>query len=416
MKVIMPQLGETVTEGTVAAWHKEQGDTVEADEVLLDVETDKAAIEINAPVAGVLVEISVGAGETVDVGTTLAVIREEGKAPSKEADPASDSGAEGAGSAAAAPQQAAIASAASASKKLDHGKANGEGPPLSPAVRRLLAESGIEPSAVTGTGKGGRITKNDVLKHLELRGGDGSGREPAAGDSSKKPFNRIRRITAERMVASKAVSPHVLQAVEVDFTAVDRARGRVGMTWKDKHGFSLTYLPFVARAVCDALKEFPHLNSSVQGDGLVVHRRVHLAIAVDLGEGGLVAPVIESADQLSVAELAGRIDELSGQARSGKLQTDQLSGGTYTISNSGTFGTMITAPIINQPQVAILSLDGIKKRPVAIETPGGDSIAIRRVGILAQSFDHRAVDGAYSAGFLSALRDRLEKCEWDVKP
>jgi 2-oxoglutarate dehydrogenase E2 component (dihydrolipoamide succinyltransferase) len=217
------------------------------------------------------------------------------------------------------------------------------------------------------------------------------------------------------MVRSRATSPHVLQAVEVDFFRVDQVRKTVRDAFKAKHGYSLTYLPFIAHAVCQALHEFPNLNSSVQADGLVLHEHVNLGIAVDLGPEGLVAPVIKHAEQLSVVHLAAAIADLSSRARSGRLKPDDFANGTYTLSNSGTFGTLITAPIINQPQVAILSTDGVRKKPVVIETSDGDAIAIRPVGVLAQSFDHRAVDGAYSAAFLDRVRKLLEHGHWLVE-
>ena len=217
------------------------------------------------------------------------------------------------------------------------------------------------------------------------------------------------------MVRSKATSPHVLQAVEVNYHRVDQVRNTIRDAWKAKRGYSLTYLPFIGHAVCQALQEFPSLNSSVQSDGLVLHKHVNLAIAIDLGPEGLVAPVIKSAEQLSVGQLAAAIYDLSQRARSNRLRPDDFSGGTYTLSNSGTFGTLITAPVINQPQVAILSTDGVRKKPVVIESSEGDSIAIRPVGILAQSFDHRAVDGAYSAAFLDKVRKLLENSNWVVE-
>jgi 2-oxoglutarate dehydrogenase E2 component (dihydrolipoamide succinyltransferase) len=229
------------------------------------------------------------------------------------------------------------------------------------------------------------------------------------------PFTRIRKLTAEHMVRSKATSPHVLQAVEVEFHRVDLVRKTVRDSWKARHGFSLTYLPFIANAVCRALEDFPNLNSSVHGDSLILHPSVNLGIAVDLGAEGLVAPVIKNADRMSVAQLADAIAEIAQRSRTGKLKPDDFQGGTYTLSNSGTFGTLITAPVINQPQVAILSTDGVRKKPVVVETSEGDSIAIRPVGVLAQSFDHRAVDGAYSAAFLDRVRKIIETSHWVVE-
>ena len=214
------------------------------------------------------------------------------------------------------------------------------------------------------------------------------------------------------MVRSKATSPHVLQAVEADFGRVARVRESASRSWKEREGFSLTWLPFVARAVCIAIRDFPRINAVIEGESLVVHRRINLGIAVDLDFDGLVAPVVKDADRMSLSELARAIRDVSSRARANKLTPDDFTGGTYTISNSGVFGTMITAPIINQPQVAILSTDGVTKKPVVIESEDGESIAIRPVGVLAQSFDHRAIDGAYSAAFLHRVREVIETTSW----
>jgi 2-oxoglutarate dehydrogenase E2 component (dihydrolipoamide succinyltransferase) len=303
---------------------------------------------------------------------------------------------------------------------------------LSPAVRRLAAEHHLDLSVVAGSGRNGRITRRNVIEFLAVRTtqpaaavGAASRTEPRTEPAARAaaapltagtvPFTRIRRLTAEHMVRSKATSPHVLQAVEVDFQRVEQVRQRVREQWKAKHGFSLTYLPFIAHAVCQALREFPNVNSTVQGDSLALHDRVNLGIAIDLGPEGLVAPVIRSADAMSVGELSVAIQDLARRARAGDLKPDDFAGGTYTLTNNGSFGTLITAPIINQPQVAILSTDGVRKKPVVIEGPDGDSIAIRPVGILAQSFDHRAIDGAYSGAFLNRLRKILETSDWNVE-
>lgn len=388
MDVVMPQLGETVTEGTVTAWHKAAGDPVKADETLFEVSTDKVDTEVPAPADGVLSEILVEAGTTVPVGTRLAVIG-------------------GAGETAGAPESAASVptgtAVASRSIPLDSvPRKDSAGRPLSPAVRRLIAEHGLDPAAISGTGKDGRITRQDVEALLAP--------EPAEADLV--PLGRMRKQIGEHMVRSKTTSPHVLQAVEVDFHAVERARGLHGEAWKAKEGFSLSYLPFVACAACRAIPDFPHVNASIDGDNLRVHRRVHLGIAVDLGPGGLMAPVIRDAQEMDVPALARAVRGVAAAARDGSIGPDDLAGGTYTISNSGTFGTLITAPIINQPQVAILSTDGVRKKPAVVETEAGDAIAVRPIGILAQSFDHRAIDGAYSAGFLARLREILEGTDW----
>lgn len=401
MKVLMPQLGETVAEGTVAVWYKQAGDQVEIDEILADVETDKAAIELPAAAAGVLTQILVAAGETVDVGTVLAVI-DDGHGDDEQDEPES----------AAVPQADVVPIAKAKSRAVERFG----GQRLSPVVRRLLKEHDLEPSQLSGSGRDGRITRADVLAVIAASQ-DKTRRMPSpisatVAGGRRVPFNRIQRVTAEHMVRSMATSPHVLQAVEVDFSQVNLARESIRDAWREQHNYSLTYLPFIGHAVCLALGEFPHLNASVEDDSLVLHAQINLAIAVDLGPEGLVAPVIASADALSVPELSRKVRDVSQRARNGDLTADDFAGGTYTISNSGTFGTLITAPIINQPQVAILSMDGIRKRPVVIEGPAGDALAIRQVGILAQSFDHRAVDGAYSAAFLARLRELLEQTDW----
>ena len=408
MDVLMPQLGETVAEGTVATWYKQEGDQVQADEILLDVETDKVSMEIPAPKAGTLAQILVKAGETVEVGTILGVIQGEGETL---AEPAVKEAVAAEANAVVEPPSPVEASGA---PTLTARVARTENHKLSPAVRRLVAEHSLEISAIQGTGRNGRVTRRNVIEFIESSGTAPTA-APAApgGDTSGRiPFNRIRKLTADHMIKSKATSPHVLQAVEVDFSNIDRARQSVKDSWKAQRGYSLTYLPFIAHAVCAALREFPHANASVGDDELILHSDVNLAIAVDLGPEGLVAPVIHRAHRMNLTQLAEGIRDLAARARSNRLKLDDLSGGTYTLSNSGTFGTLITAPIINQPQVAILSTDGVRKKPVVVEHPDGDSIAIRPVGILAQSFDHRAIDGAYSTAYLDRLRKLLEGTDW----
>src|SRR5688572_8439954 len=440
MNVLMPQLGETVTEGTVASWKKKVGDKVAADEIILDIETDKVSMEIPSPADGFITQILVPEGTTVAVGTVLAVVESSmsAAAPAPAAKAAASApaakataSAPAASVAAAAPvaaiappaQLAATGTATAHVARDDHQR-------LSPAVRRLAAEYRLDLKAVPGSGRNGRITRRNVLEFIQhqksappaapsaaaapaVRAPSPAGPPPAGAKTM--PFTRIRKLTAEHMVRSKATSPHVLQAVEVDFQRVDIVRKTVRDAWKAKHGHSLTYLPFIGNAVCRALEDFPNLNSSVHGDSLILHPSVNLGIAVDLGAEGLVAPVIRNADRMSVAQLADAIAEIAQRSRAGKLKPDDFQGGTYTLSNSGTFGTLITAPIINQPQVAILSTDGVRKKPGVVETSEGDSIAIRPVGVLAQSFDHRAVDGAYSAAFLDRVRKIIETSNWVVE-
>lgn len=412
MDVVMPQLGETVTEGTVTRWYKKVGDTIEADENLFDVATDKVETEIPAAKSGTVTEIRVAEGETVDVGTVLAVIAGDGD------DAATDATPEAPPVAKAPPEAAAPTPAPAPTSSPRPSRGDGRAR-LSPVVRRLLEEHGLKPEDITGSGPGGRIRRDDVLAHVAQMESGGGGGATGEDDDNRRviPFSRRRKLTAEHMIRSKATSAHVLQAVEADFEAVETARDAVQDDWKAAQGFTLSYLPFIAHAVCRAMAEFPNVNAHVEGDNLVVFGHVNLAIAVDLDFQGLVVPVIPEAETKSVADLARAIHDLAARARNGKLQPDEMTGGSYTITNSGAFGTLITAPIINQPQVAILSTDGIRKRAVVIEGDGdkGDDIAIRPIGILAQSFDHRAMDGAYSAAFLGRVKTLIETTDWTAE-
>jgi 2-oxoglutarate dehydrogenase E2 component (dihydrolipoamide succinyltransferase) len=407
MDVIMPQLGETVAEGVVTKWYKKVGDTVKADDTLFDVETDKVSTEIPAQADGVIAEILVQEGVTAKVGTRLAVIREAGTAVTAPS---------AAKVVAAAPVAVAAVTVPAA---MQYGKASAADR-LSPVVRRLIAEHQLNPASITGSGRDGRITREDVLAFIAS--GSATARHaqqvytPApivmgAGDT-RKPMNSVRKRTAQHLAKSWQSAPHVLQATEVDYFKVDQARASAGAAWKAREGFSLTYLPFIARAVSVALAKFPLLNSSLDGDDLVLHGRINIGIAVDLGFDGLVVPVVKDVPNKSLPQIAREINDLAKRARANQLKPDDMGGGTYTLSNSGVFGTLITAPIINQPQVAILSTDGVKKKPVVIESETGDSIAIRPVGILAQTFDHRALDGAYSAAFLREVKTILETRDW----
>jgi 2-oxoglutarate dehydrogenase E2 component (dihydrolipoamide succinyltransferase) len=415
MDIIMPQLGETVAEGTVARWYKKVGDTVKADETLFDVETDKVNTEIPSPVAGVIAEIVVAEGATAKVGARLAVIRETGveKTAAKPAVPATVTANAASVATAAAPPVSAAHTPLRAPSSLPRADAANR---LSPVVRRLVAEHGLNPADITGTGRDGRITREDVTAFIA-----GRGARPAAAPAAPAPatagqtvaFSSVRRRVAENMAKSWQASPHVLQVVEADFHRVESARKLHGAEWKRREGFALTYLPFIVRAVSIALGKFPKLNASLAGDGLALHRRINIGIAVDLNFDGLLVPVLKDVPAKSLPQIAKEINDLASRARAGKLRPDEMTEGTYTITNNGAFGTVITAPIINQPQVAILSADGIRKKPVVIEGADGDSIAIRPVGVLAQSFDHRAVDGSYSAAFLAEVKNAIETRNWE---
>ena len=464
----MPQLGETVTEGTITRWTKQVGDQIAEDEVLYEVSTDKVDSEVPSPIAGYLAEILVPEGETVEVGTVLARISAEpvgdgggGPAPAAPAEDAAEPAPEAevvaepadAGDAPTADEDASTPAAeagqASAptpspapAPEPDGGSGQAAGVLLSPVVRRLINENGLDPAQITGTGVGGRITRGDVQKIIESGGAKPAAAAPSspaapaapAASASKSarpaplpagapgeldqiiPFSRIRRVTAEHMVKSKATSAHTLIAVEVDYNGVEKVRQARKGAFKAENGVSLTYLPFVARAVVDAIDEFPHVNSSVGDDQLIVHRYLNLGIAVDLNFEGLLVPVVRDAHDKRLGALAREVAELAAKARTKRLLPDDLVGGTFTITNAGPFGTFLTAPVINQPQTAILSTDGVKKKPVVVELPdGSDAIVIHPVGVLALSFDHRAFDGAYAAAFVARVKEILETRDWSAE-
>ncbi len=440
-EVTMPQLGESVTEGTITKWFKGVGDAVAMDEGLFEVSTDKVDSEVPSPVAGFLTEIRAPEGETVEVGDVIAVVSAEAPAAAPAEPPA---GAAPAGAAPPPPPPPAPAapSAPAPPAAPTPAAAPAAGVVVSPLVRRLATEAGIDVGRVAGTGVGGRITRADVEAAIAGRGAGGAaGRAGAprvaarvtAGAGSLRadrprpqprtgtgdtvePFNNIRRRTAEHMLASVATSAHAVTVVEVDYESVERVRALRGAEWAERKGFGLTYLPFISRAVVLALADFPHINASV-GDGeLLVHNYVNLGIAVDVNFEGMLVPVIHDADGLTVAQLARAEHDLASGARELQLSADDISGGTFTISNSGSFGTHLMIPIINQPQVAVLSTDGISRRPVVVTGPdGSEAIAIHSVGLLAMAWDHRAFDGAYAAAFLAEVREIIETRDWDAE-
>ena len=442
-EVTLPQLGETVTEGTITRWFKKVGDNVAADEPLFEVSTDKVDTEVPSPIAGVLLEIRVPEGDTVPVGAVIAVVGAAGSAPAPAPAPAAPAHAPApapapAPAAAPAPAPAPAAPApAPAPAAVASGNDNRL---LSPVVRRLVAEHNVNVDSITGTGPGGRITREDVLDHIDKLATASPAPAPApAPTSAPAPapiaapspaatpapvvrigerdevvtLSKIRQLTGSHMVMSKGVSPHAFSVVEVDYFNVDQTRARTKDEFKSAEGFSLTYLPFISRAVVDALADFPHMNASISGTDLVVHRYVDLGIAVDLDGQGLLVPVIRSAEGKRLRAIAREISDLASRAKSRKLGPDEIQGGTFTISNNGSAGSVLTMAIINQPQVAILSTDAIVRKPVVVSVPGGgESIAIHPVGHLAMSWDHRAFDGAYAAGFLVRVKEILETRDW----
>jgi 2-oxoglutarate dehydrogenase E2 component (dihydrolipoamide succinyltransferase) len=293
-------------------------------------------------------------------------------------------------------------------------------------VRRLVAERNLDIRLIKGTGRDGRVTRDDVIEFI-ARGGDAAVTPVAAAPvlpavrptaaavnpaGDLLPLNPVRKRVAENMARAWAAAPHVLQVAEADFSRVVQVQREHGESWKAREGFALTFMPFVTRAISIALAKFPKLNATYTEQGLRLNKRINIGIAVDLNFDGLTVPVLKDVPNKSLPQIAREINDLATRARAGRLKPDDLTEGTYTISNNGSFGTVITAPIINVPQIAILSTDAVRKKPVVVETPEGDSIAIRPVGVLAQSFDHRAVDGAYSAAFLREVKNVIETRHW----
>jgi 2-oxoglutarate dehydrogenase E2 component (dihydrolipoamide succinyltransferase) len=434
--ITMPQLGETVSEGTISVWLKTIGDTVTTGEAVLEVSTDKVDTEIVSPADGILTGPLTPEGETVAVGAVIAGISNDvpSDLPLTVTVPPSGHAAEPA----SAPERGPLRSASEPTVPTRHRTEIREPGPrigralLSPRVRRLVTDHGIELARIQGTGAGGRITGHDVDSHLVAERSTrpavpeyaGPGRVVAATTTptaiegppaGATPMSRVRRITAERTLESLRTSAHVLSVVEVDYSNVDRVRDRIKARWKDEHGFSLTYLPFISRAVIDTLRAYPGLNASVVGDAIVHHTSIDLGLAVDLGERGLVVPVIRRAHDRRMAAIARDISTLAERARTGTLTADESAPGTFTVTNNGSAGSVLTAPIIVQPQVAILSTDAIVRRVVPIRTDDGEVLAVHNVGNLALSWDHRAMDGAYAARFLAAIKHVLEHRDWNTE-
>jgi 2-oxoglutarate dehydrogenase E2 component (dihydrolipoamide succinyltransferase) len=456
----MPALGESVTEGTVTRWLKAVGDTVEADEPLLEVSTDKVDTEIPAPASGTLLEIKVAEDETVAVGAELAVIGAAGGAPQAPAQPAQQAPAQPAqpaqqapaaqpapapAPAAAAParqqqqQQQPAAQPAAAQPAAEPAAAgNGAGPQASaaqavedfggyvtPLVRRLAGEHGVDLSTLTGTGVGGRIRKQDVLDAAERQRAAAKAAPAAPAKAASQPaakpqpsplrgrtekLTRIRKITAQRLVESLQISAQLTTVVEVDVTRIARLRQQTKAQFEQTHGVKLSFLPFFALAAVEALRAHPNVNASIdlEAGTVTYHDGEHLGIAVDT-EKGLMVPVIHNAGDLNLAGLAKRIADLAERTRTMKIDPDELSGGTFTLTNTGSRGALFDTPIINQPQVGILGTGSVVKRAVVVDDPElGEVIVPRSMVYLALSYDHRQVDGADAARFLTTIKERLE--------
>jgi 2-oxoglutarate dehydrogenase E2 component (dihydrolipoamide succinyltransferase) len=454
--VLMPQMGESIAEGTLSKWLKQVGDAVRRDEPLFEISTDKVDAEIPAPAAGVLAEIKVQEGQTVPVQTLVAVIETAGAAagaapgagaPAPAPPPAAPAPPAPPAPAAAAPsRQSAPPPAPAAPASRPPAAAAPSGPPLAapfppapppppgdgggetaeerlrrrstPLVRKIAAEHRVDISAISGTGYAGRVTKQDILGFIERgvpaagapRAAPGGVQHPAVeawpGDRVE-PMSRIRKITADHMIQSRRTSAHVTSFFEVDYTRVADLRRRHKAAYAER-GANLTYLPFVVRACAEGLRAHPVVNAAVSGDTIIYRRDVNIGIAVAL-DWGLIVPVVRHADELSLAGIARAITDLGERARAKKLLPDEIQRGTFSITNPGVFGSYAGVPIINQPQVAILGLGTIEKRPVVVTLPDGtDTIAVRTIGMVSMSYDHRIVDGADADRFLADVKQRLQ--------
>jgi pyruvate dehydrogenase E2 component (dihydrolipoyllysine-residue acetyltransferase) len=431
----MPQLGETIVEGTILKWLKEEGEHVERDEPLFEISTDKVDTEVPSPVSGTLTRIIAEEGATVAVKTEIAEIAEDGGADAGSS-PQPDAASKGSGDAAAPAVTAPAASAATPAPA----RPSAPAPPaaaasvpdrgprsqiLSPLVRRLAAEHGVDLGGVVGTGTGGRITKADV--EAAVAGGPsprpsapavpaGSGATapvavptpaPAASaDEELVPMTHIRKAIASHMVGSVQTSARAWTMVEVNVDRLVRLRTQAKDAFLERHGVKLTYLPLVTRATTEALLEFPMVNAEIRGEDLVMRRYVNMGIAVSYDEG-LIVPVIHHVDTMNVPGIARAIADLAARARSHQLKPDEVAGATFTITNPGPYGSLVSVPIINQPNAGILSLDAIQRRPVVIE----DAIAIRSMVYISMSWDHRIVDGELATRFLARIKQHLET--WD---
>ncbi|MBX2828909.1 MAG: 2-oxo acid dehydrogenase subunit E2 [Flavobacteriaceae bacterium] len=427
----LPKMGESVAEATVTNWLKNVGETIEADEAVLEIATDKVDSEVPSEVDGTLVEILFQVDDVVQVGQTLAIIETDGEvsaeAPAAETAKVSEP----------APAIAEVENTVIAAKEATQTVIESSGDRFySPLVKNIAAQEGIsqtELDAISGTGKDGRVTKNDILSYVENRGAAPA--QPAQkevatptptkatpskaatpvsvnGEDEIIEMTRMGKLIAHHMVESVSTSAHVQSFVECDVTNIWNWRKKVKTAYEKREGEKLTFTPIFMEAVAKALKDFPLMNISVDGDTIIKRKNINLGMAAALPDGNLIVPVIKNADQLNLVGMSKAVNDLAGRARNNQLKPDEIQGGTYTVTNVGTFGSVMGTPIINQPQVGILALGAIRKVPAVIETPEGDFIGIRYKMFLSHSYDHRVVNGALGGQFVKAVADYLEA--WDV--
>ncbi len=418
VEMLMPKMGESITEGTILTWLKKEGDSIDQDESVLEVATDKVDTEVPATHGGILKKILAKEGDVVAVGATIAIIETEGDSGDSATKPAET----------ARENESLIAVSAENSSTLIPINANREETPsedgrfYSPLVLSISKEEGIsksELSKISGTGKEGRVTKQDMLNYLKVRG---EKIQTSASPSISAPkvhvsvsasdeiieMDRMRKMIAQRMIESRRISAHVTSFVEADMTNIVLWREKNKEAFRAKHGEGITYTPFFIEAVAKAIRDFPMINISVDGDRIIRKKDINVGMAVALPSGNLIVPVIRNADQLNIVGISKKVNELANKARNNKLTADDVSGGTYTVSNVGSFGNVMGTPIIPQPQVAIMAVGAIVKKPAVVETPTGDVIAIRHKMFLSHSYDHRVVDGSLGGMFVRRVADYLE--------
>lgn len=450
IEILLPKMGESVAEATVIKWLKEEGDSVEADEPIIEIATDKVDSEVPAPSDGILSKQLCGEGDVVQVGEAIALFKTEAAGESPDEKPA----------------PAAAAQKSAQTPTADHSGSNGSEAPqpvmteangsgevqrtgssgrfYSPLVRNIAEKEGIgmsELETISGSGKSGRVTKQDILAYLPERGksqpkqvAPQPSAQPAKEKSSGQPagpktisapavslnpgdevieMDRMRKLISEHMVMSKHVSPHVTSFVEADVTNLVGWRNKIKNDYQKREGEKITFTPLFMEAIVRAIKDFPMINISLDGDKIIKRKNINIGMAAALPSGNLIVPVIRNADQLNLTGLTAKVNDLANRARQNQLKPEEISGGTYTITNVGTFGNVMGTPIINQPQVAIMAMGAIRKKPAVLETPEGDVIAIRHMMYLSHSYDHRIVDGALGGSFLRRVADYLEQFDVD---
>ncbi len=436
VELIMPKMGESIMEATILNWTKSVGDTIDLDETVLEIATDKVDSEIPSPVAGVLSEIMFDVDAVVPIGTVIAIIATEGESASPTPSPAvAEAPAEAAPAVQAKVAAVSSATVATPSKVVSTGDSKRF---YSPLVKNIAASEGIalaELESVPGSGANGRVTKKDMLAYVANRSGAPAAQSFAASNTVSAPkaapaaassvnasgnveiieMDRMRKLIADHMVMSKHTSPHVTSFVEADVTNLVNWRNSVKGEFIKSHGEKITFTPIFIEAVVKAIKDYPGVNASVDGTSIILKKDINIGMAAALPSGNLIVPVIKNADTLNMVGLTKKVNELAGKARSNKLAPAEVQGGTFTLTNVGTFGNVMGTPIINQPQVAILAVGAIRKKPAVVETEYGDVIAIRQMMFLSLSYDHRVVDGMLGGSFLRRVADYLEQFDVDQK-